>query len=547
MINITQILPSTKTADAKNTTLNFTFDIESYGKPITEYNVFDRISQLDQFYTEKGNCDNFRFSGNINEIVNLKYNLPRPPVIKPNFTHFDLTLPANWDVMLMAPLQIGDGAQKGDTTISVTNNGVTKTLDLTQGLPALAIQAQLINNKTRNGLLLYLGHNLQENDAIYITETIGDSRYTSGTYRVVMVQGNEIYIQPITSNTSTAVASPPVDTPVSPMVIIDGIELGITQDVFNVATGRTDVNWLAIYNPHVFVTKIVDKMPCEYYLKRLYFLGYMDDLYYCAYANNSFGQPTYLYIKDKKLNFAIQTSNLKAPLTDVYVVARKLVHDVLDMTTVQASFSNFITATFNYGGIQSVSFHYESENGNDIDYSNQLNFLYYNLTEYDPLALQENEIAKVEHTFLCNITDQPIRFSYNPFTEIPIRKFSNTITEWDPSYILPVYAVYSDKFQTYRWRYILDIGYYESQGNGIDFPYLNDAFYVNTNIMLNVRNYASPMVPSMLTGGYLLSAYTDTLTQTTQPNTTGYAPIDDSLLDQNKFDKPFQQYSGIIC
>jgi hypothetical protein len=169
------------------------------------------------------------------------------------------------------------------------------------------------------------------------------------------------------------------------------------------------------------------------------------------------------------------------------------------------------------------------------------------LTEYDPLALQENEIAKVEHTFLCNITNEPIRFAYDPFTEVPVRKFSTTISEWDPAYDLPAYAAYSWKFQTYRWRSILEIGYYESQGNGIDFPYLNDAFYVNTKVLLNVQNYSSPKISSMLTGGYLLSAYVDTLTQSTQQNTTGYEQLDDSLLDKNKFDKPFAPYTGVVC
>ena len=202
-------------------------------------------------------------------------------------------------------------------------------------------------------------------------------------------------------------------------------------------------------------------------------------------------------------------------------------------------------------GIQTVSEHFTDEFGIYIDYNDTNNFLYHSLVEYTNETLTEVEINHIEHTFICNITDiqdNHMRFGYNPFHHIPIRKFSNNVEEWDIYFGIPNYAVYSEKYQTYRWRHILEIGYFEVGGNGIDFPYMNDAFYVFSHLLFNIKNYSSPKVNSLLTGGYLISSYTDTLTQS-QSNTatTGNSALDDSLLGSNKNDKPFEEFSGIVC
>jgi hypothetical protein len=50
MSNITQILSTKKKAGAKNLGLTIPVMMESENRTITEYNVFRRINQLDQFY-----------------------------------------------------------------------------------------------------------------------------------------------------------------------------------------------------------------------------------------------------------------------------------------------------------------------------------------------------------------------------------------------------------------------------------------------------------------------------------------------------------------
>jgi hypothetical protein len=690
MNNIIQILPEKKYAGAPNSGLVIPFLNEAEGKTLTEHSVFKRINQLDQFYIDKAQCKNFRFSGRINQTINLDFSqvqiiptsttayivrlfewypstpahiyitingntqhiiiqlsdysstdmtyfyqrlqsaynteltagdfimelaadksvinfssvLGKDPVVVSSFDYplsvqqqttaqtnkkvvlpklkdFDVGKTSNWRIMLMAPLPINSNT-KGDTSITVSNNGVKRTLDFKKGLPALAIQAEIINTKTRNGLLLYLGHNLQNGDIVHITTTQTDTRYRDGKYRVVLVKGNKIYIQLIvldSTNTSTVTAT--VESAATDgnsnltSAVVSGIELGITTGQFNSLTGSTDpVNWLAVFNPHVFVTKVVDKLPCEYYLKRLNLLREMQygDVYNCSFAANIFSQSFYLCTVEDKMALVDMKNNFGMPLTDVYLVFAKKTDSTLQMTPVWASFSNFMTSTFADGALQTVSrtsntqinvntATMESTDGmpmSDITYDASSSFLYHSLVEYNPLIIEEKEINKINHTFLTNTGDTQsnhIRFSYDPFTHIPIRKLSNNIDTTDsilglPSYIEEDYrnSFYNEKFQNYRWRHVLELGYFEAQGNGIDFPYLNDAFYVYTNVLLNLKNYKSTKIASLLTGGYILSSYVDTLIPPPDvDNTTGIDELDDSLLDQNKYDKPFEAYTGIIC
>lgn len=473
----------------------------------------------------------------------------------PTFNDFDFTISDNWRTYLTAPLQFTTGTTetKGDYECSTTYqyDGITRTFNFRMGLPALPIKDATINNKVRKGMLLYLGHNLKMDDVFYLTDMKNQS--ASGTYRVVYVQGNKVYYQLVSLNIKDVYAvAASGNTPLAPVIEsvkvgTDEIELGISAAYYQTLTGRTDVNWLAVIEPHIFVKKLVNKVPSEYYLKKLYAVNEFKDIMNCGYSNNSYNQKTFLYTQAEKSTFTQYKTALLAPVTDVYQAFVKNVKPSMNMTSVQANFYNFIGSTFENEGIQTVN-----SGGDSGNYLNTQNFLYHSLVEYNPETLVEVEINHIEHTFLCNIKDIPVnrvRFAYNPFHWTPIVKFSNNIEEVDTYLGAPEHAVYSEKYQTYRWRHLLEIGYFEAQGNGIDFPYLNDAFYVYDNIFLNIKNFSSPKVSSLLTGGYLLSAYTDTLTQTdpSSTNTTGNDQLDDSLLDKNKNDKPFEEFGGTVC
>jgi hypothetical protein len=39
----------------------------------------------------------------------------------------------------------------------------------------------------------------------------------------------------------------------------------------------------------------------------------------------------------------------------------------------------------------------------------------------------------------------------------------------------------------FRWREILPIGFYESETNGVDYPFVNGAHYPHTNVLFNIK------------------------------------------------------------
>ena len=39
----------------------------------------------------------------------------------------------------------------------------------------------------------------------------------------------------------------------------------------------------------------------------------------------------------------------------------------------------------------------------------------------------------------------------------------------------------------FRWRDILPIGFYESEINGVDYPFVNGAHYPYTNLIFNIK------------------------------------------------------------
>jgi len=110
--------------------------------------------------------------------------------------------------------------------------------------------------------------------------------------------------------------------------------------------------------------------------------------------------------------------------------------------------------------------------------------------EYNPFELKENIISNISHSlkynkgdggtdYMANDTGGQIEslYQYNPHNVIPVRKFAtsiNTETQFD---LAPQYAKYSTVESKFRWRPVLPIGVYDTDENGVDYPYLNDAHY----------------------------------------------------------------------
>ena len=72
-------------------------------------------------------------------------------------------------------------------------------------------------------------------------------------------------------------------------------------------------------------------------------------------------------------------------------------------------------------------------------------------------------------------------YYYQPHHRYPIKKLSETITEYNNYTLVPNYATYSEFANTWRWRNVLDIGVFESDNSGIDYPFVNGHHYPYKN------------------------------------------------------------------
>ena len=140
--------------------------------------------------------------------------------------------------------------------------------------------------------------------------------------------------------------------------------------------------------------------------------------------------------------------------------------------------------------------------------------------EYNPFELKERIISKIGHSLKFNKDTMyefggtqydsiESIFKYNPHHRIPIRKFSNYISYNDSLFTSPQYAVYSLSEETFRWREILPVEMYEDGGNGVSYPYLNDAHYPYHNLEFKIEAVGPALIPLTSETLTVLTEYTD--------------------------------------
>ena len=124
--------------------------------------------------------------------------------------------------------------------------------------------------------------------------------------------------------------------------------------------------------------------------------------------------------------------------------------------------------------------------------------------EYNEFELKERIISENYHALTFNTdifyaegTSRPggvggtrgvgEGYYYQPHYRIPIRKQANSISTYPDFRLVPSYATFSIYEQLWRWRNILDIGFFDSGENGVDYPFVNGAHYPFTNIDFFIR------------------------------------------------------------
>ena len=156
----------------------------------------------------------------------------------------------------------------------------------------------------------------------------------------------------------------------------------------------------------------------------------------------------------------------------------------------------------------------------------------------------ETKITDISHRFIHN----DVLFHYKPFFNIKLRHLSSYIENGENVKDMPDYAVYSKTKETYIWRDIFDIGIADENGDVIDFPFMNNAFYVfnNLNFFLNIEK--NKTIKYKLNVNDINSM--DLLNQGTLGNIlTDISSITDSLTgdptnENNNNSDPFQSYNN---
>ena len=78
-------------------------------------------------------------------------------------------------------------------------------------------------------------------------------------------------------------------------------------------------------------------------------------------------------------------------------------------------------------------------------------------------------------------------YYYQPHHRIPIRTLSEAITVHKNFEYVMEYSTFSMYEGLFRWREILPIGFYESETNGVDYPFVNGVHYPYINLIFNIK------------------------------------------------------------
>jgi hypothetical protein len=576
MSQIVEILGEKKFANSRNQELSTRIVLDDVKKVQNENNYFFNISQQDQYISEKNSSNNFRIYGKINPIINLDvYNktINGDVLVELNRDIFDFNL-ENWSIVILKSKRIesfvdDNGIQQYSKGVKNINTRSLR-LNIDKGVPAQIFESKIYTEN--QGLYFPLGHNFIEGDRIRITSNI---RYgiNSGYYEVVFVDGDKIFLDiPPKKNTYIKLdtlfyfnnngffSDTFINTPVkladnanltikdvirlNEIKLVNDNEENIFQKINGITVKKSDVPNILnekrpelnkIISPEYNVAKVVDGELFEYYIKTLEVINVIEDLDSCAFSINTLNNNIYSFLLNRDLNISDLFNNLSEPITDLYIgIIKNGSPDLTTFSSVESHFSKLINYINNNQGIEKIT-------DNNVRLNKTVNIgdiFYYGLCEYTTENLLETELDLIEHRFI----HRDVLFKYNPFHKIPIKLKSTYIEDSETNENIPNYSIYSRQREKYIWRDIFDIGTTDEDGNNIDFPFTNNAFY--TYIDLNLFVLPEPRMVRK----YNLNTNDITSIGNTYTNEI-LSILDDLNLVENEIKgiKPYSKYKDRKC
>jgi len=136
-----------------------------------------------------------------------------------------------------------------------------------------------------------------------------------------------------------------------------------------------------------------------------------------------------------------------------------------------------------------------------------LNFIYmksYNvgdlidgdLCEWNNITQEETVLSENYHKFVYNPSIfnigtsnvNPYGFYYRPFFKMKIKQYSNYVEDVVKNLAedVPSYAYFSSKLNSYLWRDLYTIGFFDGDNNGVDYPFMNGRHYPYSNFIFRI-------------------------------------------------------------
>lgn len=115
------------------------------------------------------------------------------------------------------------------------------------------------------------------------------------------------------------------------------------------------------------------------------------------------------------------------------------------------------------------------------------------ICEFNDYEQNETILSEIYHKYSFNPNhflnensiNTPSGYAYKVHHKVVIKTFSDDIELGDKSKTtnIPDYSFYSSYDSQWRWRDLYDYGYFDSNGNGVDYPFLNGAHYPFKDIL----------------------------------------------------------------
>jgi len=115
------------------------------------------------------------------------------------------------------------------------------------------------------------------------------------------------------------------------------------------------------------------------------------------------------------------------------------------------------------------------------------------ICEWNKFDQKETILSKMSHKYSFNPSvintsgdvNLPDGYTYNPHTSIKLRVYSDYIETGDRDSVseVPGYSFFSNFEGQWRWRDIYSYGYIDTDGNGVNHPFLNGEHYPFSNLL----------------------------------------------------------------